>query len=96
MDTSTWWPLHAHTRTFRRDAVVPSLQHPVAHPHVRASQFVGNGGTNELWINDGSGVFSAASGDIVSGSTHTRAVAWADVDRDGDVDLVAAACPHAH
>ena len=50
-------------------------------------------GVNELWINDGTGVFSAASGDIVSGSAETLAAAWADVDGDGDADLATAACP---
>jgi len=48
----------------------------------------GSAAANELWINDGTGVFSAASGAIVSSTHTTRAAAWADVDGDGDVDLV--------
>ena len=69
----------------------------LARPRVRASQFVGNtasvGAYNELWINDGTGNFSAASGAIVSTYENTQAVAWADVDGDGHVDLVSAARP---
>ena len=58
--------------------------------------FVGNmgdgnpsyGHANELWINSGSGTFTAATGGPVGGNAQTLTAAWADVDGDGDQDLI--------
>ena len=47
---------------------------------------MGNGGANELYRNDGGGSFSAVTGTpITSGSASTYAVAWGDMDGDGDL-----------
>ena len=48
------------------------------------------GGANELYRNDGSGTFARVTGSAISsliGSvyTNTRAVAWGDMDGDGDL-----------
>ena len=41
---------------------------------------------NELYRNDGGGNFTAVtSTEITSGSLHTNAVAWGDMDGDGDL-----------
>ena len=42
---------------------------------------------NELWVNDGTGRFTAASAGPTSGSATTTTAAWHDVDGDGDMDL---------
>lgn len=42
---------------------------------------------NEVWLNDGSASFTAASGGMVRGSTNSVSVAIADIDGDGDVDI---------
>ena len=49
--------------------------------------FAGNWRDNELWINDGSGNFTAASGGPAGGIADTRTAAWGDADGDGDLDL---------
>ena len=68
-----------------------SRRAPQPAPCPRA-QFLGNAGqANELWIGDGTGQFTAGTGDMVTGvGPDTYAAAWADVDNDGDVDLVRA------
>ena len=44
------------------------------------------GGANELYRNDGQGNFAAVVGSAVtSGSAPTSAVAWGDIDGDGDL-----------
>ena len=45
------------------------------------------GGANELWINDGAGGWTAASGGPTGGSAATWTAAWGDADGDGDLDL---------
>lgn len=53
-----------------------------------AESLAGNEGeANELWLNDGSGTFTAANGGPTQGSAHTFSVAVADFDGDGDGDL---------
>ena len=44
--------------------------------------FVGKSGANELWLNDGSGGFTAATGGPTEGTSSTAS--WADVDGDGE------------
>ena len=45
-----------------------------------------NGGANELYRNDGGGTFTAVtSSPITSGSASTYALAWGDMDGDGDL-----------
>lgn len=43
--------------------------------------------SSELWLNDGSGGFTAATGGPTAGTSSATTVAFADVDADGDVDL---------
>ena len=46
----------------------------------------GNSGANELYRNDGGGTFTAiTSTPITAGSSITRALAWGDMDGDGDL-----------
>ena len=45
-----------------------------------------NGGANELWKNDGRGVFTAVSGPTTTAENTSTAV-WGDADGDGDLDL---------
>ena len=60
------------------------LTAPPHRPSPDLDLFVGNeGGANELWLNDGSGEFTAASGGPTGGSAYTRTSAFADVDGDG-------------
>lgn len=47
-----------------------------------------NSTSNKLYLNDGSGTFSATGIDIGSTDYHTRSVSVGDVDGDGDADLV--------
>lgn len=44
-------------------------------------------GGNELWLNDGSGHFTPASGGPAGGQASTHTASWGDVDGDGDLDL---------
>ena len=44
-------------------------------------------GANELWLNDGQGGWTAASGGPTGGSAYTHTAAWGDADGDGDLDL---------
>ena len=39
---------------------------------------------NELWIGDGLGGFTAASGNPAGGTKNTNCAAWADIDGDGN------------
>lgn len=48
---------------------------------------MGRSGANELWLNDGSGTFTASHIGPAGGSSDTLTAAWADVDGDGDLDL---------
>ena len=50
--------------------------------------FVGNGGANTIWLNDGTGVFIKTGQNL--GSYATFKVALGDVDGDGDLDAVTA------
>ena len=50
--------------------------------------FVGNGGANTIWLNDGTGVFTKTGQNL--GSYATFKVALGDVDSDGDLDAVTA------
>ena len=51
--------------------------------------FVGRAGGNQIWVNDGAGGFTAASGGPAAGSDiyGALAVAAADIDGDGDQDV---------
>ena len=53
----------------------------------RQDLVVGNwGAANELYRNEGGGTFTAVTGSpITSGSANTYAVAWGDMDGDGDL-----------
>ena len=53
----------------------------------RQDLVVGNsGGANEVYRNEGGGTVTAVTGSpITSGSASTRAVAWGDMDGDGDL-----------
>ncbi len=46
---------------------------------------LGNNGQNDVWLNDGSGIFSLR--DERLGNAPTRGVAIADLDQDGDLDI---------
>ena len=50
--------------------------------------FATNLANNQLFLNDGTGVFTDASSQIPARSDKTRAVAFGDIDGDGDQDLV--------
>lgn len=54
------------------------------HLDLYASNF-SSGQQNQLWINDGSGGFSAAN---IAGDTQSYASIMADLDGDGDIDIV--------
>ena len=46
------------------------------------------GGLNHVYLNDGTGVFTETPGSLPADRENTQSVAAADVDNDGDVDLV--------
>ena len=52
-------------------------------------QFVGtyNGVPSELWLNDGTGVFTAWNGGLVSATNDVEGVVTEDVDGDGFLDV---------
>jgi hypothetical protein len=47
-----------------------------------------SGGTNYLYMNDGSGGFARAESSVVTAGGNSRAGDFADLDRDGDLDLL--------
>ena len=49
----------------------------------------GNGGTDHLWRNDGSGSFTSVYGGPTSNTENTYSVAWGDFTGDGHLDLIA-------
>lgn len=49
-------------------------------------------GSNELWVNNGSGAFVLSNKAPAGGNAPAYAAAFADVDGDGDLDLFLGTC----